>query len=133
MFPDVLQVGRRSLDFSALRHGMNVIIQHPHFPPCEETRNLFSPGFHFSHPPKRYCVAPAWERARRKVGASAPVKIAVKLSKLLRVKIKMRQPGRNLCRICWDGNFTPKNLKIEVGADLLGEVTPDNRVGIEQK
>src|SRR5437660_8101303 len=94
MFTDVLQVGRRSVDFSPLRHGVNVVIQHSHFSPCEETGNLFFPAFYFGPPRKRNCVAPACEPARRKVGVSTPVKIGVKLSKLLRIKIKMRQPRR---------------------------------------
>src|SRR5262245_37441725 len=128
MSPDVLQVGRRSLDFSAVRHGVNMIIEHSHFSPCEETGNLFFPAFRFGPPPKRYCVASACEPAGRKVGVSTPVKIGVKLMKLLRVKIKMREPGRNFCCICRDGNFAPKNLKIDVRENLWGEVTPDNRV-----
>src|SRR5436309_11792649 len=77
MPPDVLQVGHGSLDFSALRHGVDMIIEHSHFSPCEETRNPFSPAFHFRPPPKRYCVPPACERAGGKVGVPTPIKFRI--------------------------------------------------------
>ena len=130
MFPNVLQVGRRNLDLFALRHGVNMIIQHAHVSPSEKTGNFSFPPFDFGPPPEGYCISPACERARRKVSVSTPLKIGVKLPKLLGVKIEMRQPVRNFCRICRDRNFTPKDLEIEIGADLRREVTPDNRVGI---
>src|SRR5438874_2824797 len=72
MFPNVLQVGSTSLDFSALAHGVNMIIQHSHVSPCEKIWDLFSPCLDFRPPSERYCVSSACERAGRKIGMSTP-------------------------------------------------------------
>ena len=77
MPPDVLQVGHDGLDFSALRHGMDMIIEHSHFPPREDAGNLFGPGFDFGPFLKRYYIPSACEGAGRKVGMSTPIKFGI--------------------------------------------------------
>ena len=61
----------------------------------------------------------------------APIEIGIKLPQLARVKIKMRQPRRNFCGVGRDRDLAPKNLEINVGADLRGKIAPNNRVGVD--
>src|SRR4029077_9994853 len=76
-------------------------------------------------------VAPACEGAGRKVGVSTPIKFGIKVSQLLRIKLKMRHTRWNFGGVCRYINVAPEDLKIDVGADLPGKVSPDNRVRIQ--
>src|SRR3954447_15562872 len=80
---------------------------------------------------KRDDVPFACEDAGRKVGSPAPVKFGIKLSQLLRIKIKMWQPRWDFCGVRGDGNVAPEHLKIDIGADLRNKVSPNDRVRIE--
>src|SRR5882724_1007252 len=77
MPPDVLQVRHGSFDFSALCHGVDMIVEHPHFSPCKEPGNLVVPRFNFCPVVKRYHIPSARQRAGRKVRMPAPIKFRI--------------------------------------------------------
>src|SRR5206468_10395599 len=128
----VLQIRHGNFEFSALCHRVNEIIQQRLLVEItKQARRFLPPRLRLRPCSEGESVPPASEGPGRKIRASTPIKLGIKAPQLLRVKIKMRQPGWNFLSICRDRNLAPENLKIDVGADLWSKVSPDNCVRIK--
>src|SRR6266545_1037467 len=91
----MLQIGHDNLEFFALSHRMDKIVQHSHFTPGKQTGRLPGPALNFIPHVKRDCLPPAGKGSRTEIGVPPPFEVRIKPAQLHRVKVKMRQPCRD--------------------------------------